>query len=357
MLVKLQSKNKKVALGMSGGVDSSVAAFLLKEAGYDVHGFYMTCWDSKADGCRADEDRVDALKVATSLNIPFKALDFQNEYRERVIGYFYSEYEDGRTPNPDVMCNKEIKFGLFFDYAMNEGFDFISTGHYSRVSHEGNCFRLLMGIDESKDQSYFLYRLNQDILSKTLFPVGGFPKSKIREIANTQNLYTKSKPDSMGICFIGEVDIKEFLLKKLPINPGNVVDKEGRIIGSHDGVWFYTIGQRHGFKLSKYFGVPLYVISKNVSKNELVVGFIKDTQVSNFKVSQLNFICDKNLPSEERTYNFRIRHLGKFYPGKIKFSSNDSISISLDYPAFGVASGQSCVIYENNNVVGGGIIS
>ena len=350
-----KSQNKKVALGMSGGVDSSVSAYLLKKEGFDVTGVYMQCWDSKADGCRADEDRSDALKVATSLGIPFKSLDFRNEYNQRVIDYFYKEYESGRTPNPDVMCNKEIKFGLFFKWALENNFDFVATGHYARNEEKDSKFNLLVGKDVNKDQSYFLYQLNQEILAKTLFPIGDFTKTQIREIAEELNLFTKSKPESMGICFIGEVNIKDFLMKRLPIKQGEVVDLNGEVIGEHEGIWFYTIGQRHGFKLSKYFGIPLYVVGKNVEKNQIIVGFIKDTSKSEFYATDLNFISD--LPEEEKEYSFRIRHLGEFYKGKIEFITKEKLKISLSTDAFGVAEGQSAVIYDGDVVLGGGIIS
>ncbi len=205
--IKEKDNRKRVAVGLSGGVDSSVSAYLLKEQGYDVTGVYMQCWASREDGCSADEDRVDALKVATKLGIPFKYLNFVDEYKKRVIDYFYSEYQAGRTHNPDVMCNKEIKFGMFLDWAMKKGFDYVATGHYAGVRSNEGTFELLKGIDQTKDQSYFLYLLNQNQLSKTIFPLGEMEKSRVREIAEAIELHNSSKPDSVGICFIGEVDI------------------------------------------------------------------------------------------------------------------------------------------------------
>jgi tRNA-specific 2-thiouridylase len=214
---------KKVAVGLSGGVDSSVSAHLLLQAGYDVVGVHMKCWDSKGDGCTADQDRADAVEVASKLGIEFRALDYVKEYNERVISYFYAEYEAGRTPNPDVMCNKEIKFGLFFDWAMQNGFDFVATGHYAQVrQNAGGVYELLRGVDDSKDQSYFLYLLDQERLSKVLFPVGHLPKKEVRLLAEALGLKTAAKPDSVGICFVGEVDIKEFLKKHIAAKVGVV---------------------------------------------------------------------------------------------------------------------------------------
>src|SRR3972149_909916 len=217
----------RVAVGLSGGVDSAVSAHLLKEQGYDVTGVYMQCWDSKADGCRADEDRAEALKVAEHLGIPFKHLDFIKEYKAKVIDYFYCEYEAGRTPNPDVLCNKEIKFGMFLDWALENGFEKVATGHYARVENSAGGYSLLKGVDETKDQSYFLYLLGQEQLSKTIFPVGEMTKAEVRKLAKSSKLPNSDRPDSVGICFIGEVDIRDFLKKKIKTSPGNVLKQSG----------------------------------------------------------------------------------------------------------------------------------
>ena len=363
----MKSLNKKVAVGLSGCVDSAVSAYLLKEQGYEVVGVYMQCWNEKADGCRAEEDRADAAKVAAHLGIKFSHLNFIKEYKERVIDYFYAEYKAGRTPNPDVLCNKEIKFGMFLDWAMKEGFDFVATGHYARVKKVGGAqtakFKLLKGIDETKDQSYFLYLLNQHQLSKTIFPVGGMKKHEVRKIAKRIGVHNAEKPDSVGICFIGEVDIKEFLKKKLKAKVGNLVTKTGEVVGKHDGVWFYTVGQRHGFRTSKYFGLPLYVIGKNVKKNELVVGFAKDGKRSEFEVSDLHWINgtpEKRNLSDNFEADVRIRHLGELYPAKIsksKKSTENSYLVRLENSTFGVAPGQSTVFYVGDELVSGGIIN
>ncbi|MBI2414847.1 tRNA 2-thiouridine(34) synthase MnmA [candidate division WWE3 bacterium] len=361
----------KVAVGLSGGVDSSVSAYLLKEQGYDVTGVYMQCWDARADGCSAEEDRADAVKVAAHLRIPFKHLDFINEYKTRVIKHFYNEYQAGRTPNPDVLCNKEIKFGIFLDWALENGFDFVATGHYARVqTNDGKC-KLLTGLDNSKDQSYFLYLLDQKKLSHALFPIGALSKNEVREIAQKVGFHNFSKPDSVGICFIGEVDMKSFLKGKIQTAPGSVVDKTGETIGTHDGVQFYTIGQRHGFKVEKYFGLPLYVIGKNPEKNELVVGFAKDGLRESFEVGDVHWIGSK--PDDNFECCVRIRHLGEMYLAHCTFikedqqgkggalelnisNNNSKIQVNLVDSIFGIAPGQSAVFYVGEVVLGGGII-
>jgi tRNA-uridine 2-sulfurtransferase len=346
--------NLKVAVGISGGVDSSVSAFLLKEQGYDVTGAYMQCWDEKADGCRAEEDRKDAVQVANHLGIKFVHLDFVKEYKERVISYFYDEYRAGRTPNPDIICNRDIKFGMFLRWAIDNGFDMIATGHYARVEKREEQYVLLKGVDTSKDQSYFLYLLGQEQLSRTLFPVGHLLKSRVREIAHQAGLPTFNKPDSMGICFIGEVDIKEFLKKELSLKPGKVVDKEGEVIGSHDGAHFYTVGQRHGFLVEKYTGLPMYVTGKDVEKNELTVGHAGDVVRNSFKVGTLHWVVSEPEDSHIKIY-VRIRHLGELHPATV-YINEGTAEVTLEDQVFGVAPGQSAVFYDGDTLLGGGII-
>ena len=347
--MNIVENTKKVAVGLSGGVDSSVSAYLLKQEGYDVTGVYMQCWDPSYEGCTSDEDKKYAVETAAKLGIKIEILDFVKEYKEKVITYFYDEYSKGRTPNPDVMCNKEIKFGIFFDWAMKNGFDFVSTGHYARIQNIEGIYRLLRGVDQSKDQSYFLYRLNQEQLSKILFPVGGMLKSEIRKIAQEINLPTAKRPDSTGICFIGEVDIKDFLKKQIASKTGNVVLKNGEVIGTHEGAWYYTIGQRRGFNVKKYQGTPLYVISKDVNKNELVVGVEEDLYLTNFNVDDVHWI--DNFNRDHISCDIRIRHLGEIVSGEINLPK-----VELHKPIFGIAPGQSAVFYENDVVLGGAII-
>jgi tRNA-specific 2-thiouridylase len=349
---------KKVALGMSGGVDSSVSAYLLQKQGYEVTGVFMQCWDERADGCKADEDRAFAAKTAAQLGLKFEVLDFRQEYKSKVMSYFYAEYLLGRTPNPDVMCNKEIKFGLFYEWALENDFDFVATGHYARsVSNKHKKFELHMGLDASKDQSYFLYLLDQNRLARTLFPVGELTKTNIRKLAKSLQLPSAERPDSMGICFIGEVDIKDFLKKQIEPKVGEVVDLEGEIIGIHDGIWYYTIGQRHGFKLSKYFGHPMYVVSKDVAKNRLIVGEEKAVLKSEFEVENIHWINKGPLtPDNYVKCEVRIRHLGELVKATIT-KREKLIQVYLEKPIFGVAPGQSAVFYQGSTVLGGGVIS
>jgi tRNA-uridine 2-sulfurtransferase len=270
---------KKVALGMSGGVDSSVCAHLLLEQGYDVTGVYLECW--RAPGCRSEEDRKDALKIALDLGIPFKVLDFKQAYKEKVVEYFFKEYEAGLTPNPDVMCNKEIKFGLFYDWAMKNNFDFVATGHYAKiVSTDNEVQQLAIPKDQHKDQTYFLYLMTQNQIGHTLFPLQDLNKTQVRAKAKSLKLHNTTKKDSVGICFIGDINVHGFLKDRLGEKPGDVVDTAGNIIGAHKGLWFYTVGQRSGFtiqtnsvikmedgtSIDKHNIPPFYVISKNPQK-------------------------------------------------------------------------------------------
>ncbi len=359
---KNTSKNNlKVAVGLSGGVDSSVAAYLLKEQGYAVVGVHLQCWDYKADGCSGEEDRADAVKVAAKLGIKFVSLNFEKEYREKVIDYFYKEYASGRTPNPDVMCNKEIKFGMFLNWALQERFDFVATGHYARVANNNGTYQLLMGIDEKKDQSYFLYLLTQPQLEHTLFPLGEMKKTEVRELAEKVGFHTSHKKDSVGICFVGEVDIKDFLKKRIKEVQGDVVNIEGEVIGKHCGVSFYTIGQRHGFTVDKYSGLPMYVIGKDAAKNELTVGYSKDGNVEKFNVVEIHWQQDVKHhygKPEGLLCSVRIRHLGELYEGKLVLNESGlSGEVVLKDKIFGVAPGQSAVFYSKDLLLGGGVIN
>lgn len=341
---------------MSGGVDSAVSAHLLRSQNYDVTGVHMQCWDYSSETCKGNEDRSDAVAICGQLNIKFKFLNFEKEYRAKVIENFYAEYRAGRTPNPDVLCNKEIKFGIFLGWAIKEGFDYVATGHYARVKNDGLEFSLLKGVDEGKDQSYFLYRLTQDQLTKSLFPIGGMKKEMVRKIAKEQKLVVAEKPESMGICFVGEVDINKFLKKEISQKNGEVILKStGEVIGRHEGVWFYTIGQRHGFEITKYVGLPLYVVGKDVEKNQLIVGFFNECMSSDFRLSDTHFIQNRGVAGAF-TCEIRIRHLGQLYEAEVSKIESDFWKVHLNQPAFGIASGQSAVFYAGDKVLGGGII-
>jgi len=352
---------QKVALGLSGGVDSSVAAALLIGQGYEVTGIYLECYNEP--GCRTDQDKKDALQVALKLGIKFEVLDFRTEYKEKVVEYFYSEYKAGRTPNPDVMCNREIKFGIFYDWAVQNGFDYVATGHYARISYRETPGRpgeiCLSGVsrkgqwlqrarDESKDQSYFLWQIPNDHLSHVLFPLGEMLKSEVRAKAKELGLLTATKPDSMGICFIGNIDVSKLLKDRLGENPGQVV-YEGNEIGTHKGLWFYTIGQRGGFtinhKSQKPDMGPLYVIDKKIEKNELIVGERKESMKESFK------ILDKNLSFETKVWA-RIRNLGELH----EVLSVEEGVVTLKDQIFAPSEGQSCVFYDEEQVLVAGSI-
>ena len=363
--------NRKAAVGLSGGVDSAVAAAVLVDQDYDVTAVFLECW--KEPGCRTDADRKDALSVALKLKIPFKVLDFKQEYRRKVVDHFYDEYKAGRTPNPDVMCNKEIKFGLFYDWCLENGFDYMATGHYAKIictqkPVHPDFFRLLcIPKDRHKDQTYFLYRLKPEQLEHILFPLGGTTKVEVRQEARKRGLSVADKPDSQGICFIGEVNISQFLRERLPVKQGEVVDTRGQVIGEHDGVWFYTIGQRHGFRVGGG-GPPLYVIAKDVENNRLVVGFGAETYRNQFEVSDLNWLANGIWHMANRPIKVRIRHGGALIPAKLKIgnpstslgmvslSNHCKLKIRLEEPQRGIAPGQSAVFYNGDVVLGGGII-
>lgn len=350
-----------MVIGLSGGVDSSVAASLLIEQGHEVVAVYLECYNEP--GCRTDQDKADALKVAIKLGIPFQVLDFRKEYWEKVVEYFYREYQEGRTPNPDVMCNREIKFGIFYDWAIQNGFDYVATGHYARIANLSGDSRkaLQMAVDESKDQSYFLWQIPQDHLEHVLFPLGEMLKRDVREKARQMGLLTAEKPDSMGICFIGEVNVSELLKKRLGESMGDVIMyPTGAVVGRHRGLWFYTIGERGGFDIDKSklkkMGMhpekmgPLYVIGKDKSLNRLVVGEREETMRSQLKIKA------QALNLQEQLW-VRIRNLGELTEVESLSSSGDELIVQLKNKIFGIAEGQSCVFYDEHKVlVGGGII-
>lgn len=351
-------KKLKVAVGLSGGVDSSVAAYLLKKQGYDVIGVHMKCWDYNKAGCRGNIDRSDAIKISAFLNIPFVDLNFEKEYSKKVLRYFFSELKKGRTPNPDVMCNKEIKFGLFLDWAKKNKFDFVATGHYAQIKKEDEVYKLYSGADKSKDQSYFLYRLTQKELPYILFPVGVYKKTEIRKIAKEAGLKTYNKKDSTGICFVGDININDFIRENLKVEAGNVLDVDGNIIGEHEGHALYTVGQRHGFKTTKYTGLPLYVLSKNAKNNTITVGFGHKAQSNSFTVSELNWIPT----SPVIKCQVRIRNLGEkldceLSSKNMKIFDSKKVFVTLSDTALGVAPGQSAVFYLGDLVLGGGAIT
>jgi tRNA-specific 2-thiouridylase len=348
----------KVAVGLSGGVDSAVSAYLLKEQGYEVVGVNLICWD-EGPHCKAREDRQDALKVALHLGIPFEVLDFQKEYKERVIDRFYKDYAKGLTPNPDVWCNSEIKFGLFLDWAKREGFDYLATGHYAKKVEENEEVKLMIPEDERKDQTYFIYQLKQEELKRVMFPLENLQKSEVRKIAKKVGLPVADKKDSVGICFVGDIDVQKFLRRRLEEKPGEVVDIKGEVIGIHKGMWFYTIGQRGGWEVKpeyqKRFGgeAPvMYVVDKIAAKNRLVVGFGAETYKERFMVKDLSW-THKDIDLEE--VKVRIRHGGKLIPVKV-VREKKALRLELLEPERWVAAGQIAVFYKGKECLGGGVI-
>ncbi len=360
--------NKTVVVGMSGGVDSAVAAYLLKKEGYNVIGLFMRNWDSTINGedfqntediCPQEIDYNDALKVCETLGIPLKRVDFIKEYWDYVFKYFLDELEKGRTPNPDIMCNKYIKFNAFLHHAENLGADYIAMGHYARVRHEKDKSYLLRGVDSNKDQTYFLSQISQKQLRKSLFPIGHLTKPEVRKIAHDANLYTAEKKDSTGICFIGERNFKDFLKNYLPAKPGKMVTLDGKVIGTHDGLMYYTIGQRKGLGIggsNEYKNDAWFVCGKNLEKNELIVGQGHDSEylLSNkCYASSLNWITDK--PDENKKYTAKFRYRQADIDIKLEFIDDDHMVVYYDNVR-AVTPGQAVVIYDGEVCLGGGII-
>ena len=353
---------KKVVIGMSGGVDSSVAAIILKREGYDVIGLFMRNWDSTINNdflgnpnlsnniCPQEEDYNDAKAVCDKLGIPLHRVDFVKEYWDYVFTYFLDELKKGRTPNPDIMCNKYIKFDYFIKKAKELGADYIATGHYARMK-DGY---LLRGVDDNKDQTYFLSQLSHEQLENVLFPVGDLVKSEVRKIAEEYDLVTAKKKDSTGICFIGERNFKQFLKNYLPNQPGDVIDIDtGKKVGEHIGLMYYTIGQRKGLDIGG-FTDKMFVVGKDLNKNILYISFGEDTKylISNSCViDTVNFNCSDR--PVECTAKFRYRQ--KDYPVKLEYLDNGEIIVNYDNVK-SVTPGQACVFYDGEKCLGGGII-
>jgi tRNA-specific 2-thiouridylase len=356
-------KKKTVFVGMSGGVDSSVAAYLLKKEGYNVIGVFMRCYN--LDGC-SERDAEDARRVAEQLNIPFYALDFEAEYKQRVVDYMVQGYRDGFTPNPDVMCNREIKFGIFLDKALAMGADYIATGHYVRLKRKGVLAKLYAGLDVNKDQSYFLWTLTQKQLSRCLFPIGDYEKSDIRKIAKKAGLSTAAKKDSQGICFLGQVTLDDFLKDYIPAKKGKILTATGVQIGDHKGAHFYTIGQRHvggDLRIRGRKGdlAPHYVVSKDVKTNTITVAEGRDHELlfkSKFALENINFIS--SVGSDKKTLNMpvlaRVRYRQPLAEAVLK-RKGKSFEIVFKKPRQFVAEGQSAVWYsKSGEMLGGGVI-
>ena len=394
---------KKVIVGLSGGVDSSVSALLLKEQGYEVIGLFMKNWHDESltisNDCPWLEDSNDAMLVANKLNIPFQTIDLSKEYQSRIINYMFDEYKMGKTPNPDILCNREIKFDIFLKLALNLGADYVATGHYCQVEsfnkNNKKIFRLLSGVDHLKDQSYFLCQLTQKQLSKVIFPIGKLTKKEVREIAKKNNLITAEKKDSQGLCFVGKVKLPDFLKQKLTPKKGKVIkvdnnfisynkeesdfesnksyleflcspknfsETDGEFIGYHNGAFFYTVGQRKGLDIGG-FKDPLFVLKKDIDKNILYVGMGSDHPAL-FKKAL--FISKKDIhwvrndltieSNQSMEVYFRVRYRQPLEKGKIFMYSN-GLFILFDRPISSIASGQFASWYIENELIGSGVIS
>lgn len=356
----------KVVVGMSGGVDSSVTAALLKEQGHDVLGVYMQNWsdDRHLHGCGSWEaDRRDALKVATKLSIPFRVVNFEKEYTENVVDYMVAEYAVGRTPNPDMLCNREIKFGMLLRWALEHGYKFVATGHYARVEHpEGkraqgqssgtNTFsQLYRGTDRTKDQSYFLSQLSQEQLQHALFPLGSLLKEDVRKEAERRGLTVADKPDSQGLCFVGDLNLAELLKEKIPVRQGEVVTPDGTVVGTHEGAALYTVGQRRGVGVSK--PVPMYVLKTDVSSNTVTVGYDRELFTTEVATEPAHWLSGSAEPSGR--YDVMIRY--RMQPAAAEVTvSEEGLEIRFNDDQRGVTPGQFAALYRGEELVGSAVI-
>ncbi len=399
--------SRRVYVGMSGGVDSSVTAALLVEQGYDVTGVFMKNWAQDLPGfkCPWREDLADAKRVAVQLGIPFKIYDFQKEYKQKVVDYMIDEFKAGRTPNPDIMCNQEVKFKLFLKTALEDGADMIATGHYARIAGnpannksqipknksgsvipdsdqaidseaqtrressniKDSCLRrnddyqLLQAVDTNKDQTYFLYRVTEDALKKTLFPLGEMKKPDVRKYASKLGLITADKKDSVGVCFVGEIGIKEFLENFVETEPGEIIEsKTGQVIGEHEGALFYTIGQRHGLNVGG--GLPYYVVGKDMAKNQVFVttdindGVLWQNKIKMTDIHWINpGIMQKAVGNKQIELRVRTRHRAPLVECTVK-KIESGLEVSLKDDIRALTPGQSAVLYDGDECIGGGII-
>jgi len=354
---------ERVVVGMSGGVDSSVAALLLKRSGYDVVGLFMKNWEDDDDDeyCSTRQDLVDAAAAADVIGIELEAVNFSAEYKDRVFAGVLREYSAGRTPNPDVLCNAEIKFKAFLDHAMRLGASKIATGHYARMRKTNEIFELLRGMDAGKDQSYFLHRLNQEQLSRVMFPVGEMKKSEVRRLAREAGLANHAKKDSTGICFIGERPFREFLNRYLPKVPGAIVDEKGRRLGEHIGLAFYTIGQRKGIGIGGIANAPTepwYVADKRLESNELIVVQGHDHPLllkKQLKAQDPAWVS--GAPPHGETLSAKTRYRQADAPCRLERVLESEIRVGFEAPQWAVTPGQSVVLYEGEVCMGGEVIT
>ncbi|MGB3160892.1 MAG: tRNA 2-thiouridine(34) synthase MnmA [Carnobacterium sp.] len=358
------NSNTRVVVGMSGGVDSSVTALLLKQQGYDVVGIFMKNWDDTDEFgiCTATEDYNDVALVANQIGIPYYSVNFEKQYWDKVFQYFLDEYKKGRTPNPDVMCNKEIKFKAFLDYAIELGADYVATGHYAQVERDENgVAHMLRGVDNNKDQTYFLNQLSQEQLAKTLFPLGHMEKSEVRKIAAEANLATAKKKDSTGVCFIGERDFKKFLMNYLPAQPGKMMTPDGEVKGTHDGLMYYTIGQRQGLGIGGggNSSEPWFVIGKDLKTNTLFVGqgFHHEwLYATHLDATDIHFTTNEMKSKTFKcTAKFRYRQADTAVTVHLN-EDGTTAKVDFDEPVRAITPGQAVVFYKDMECIGGGTI-
>jgi tRNA-specific 2-thiouridylase len=356
----MKDTEKHIMVGLSGGVDSSVSALLLKEKYTHVTGAFIRTWQPDFIECTWKQDRRDAIRIAAKIGIPFKDIEAEKAYKEKVAEYMISEYKAGRTPNPDILCNREIKFGVFWQQARDLGITHIATGHYAQNFFLYNEWQLHMSKDLEKDQTYFLWKLTQDDLAHTLFPVGHLVKKDVRVIAEKADLSTAAKKDSQGVCMLGDLDMKDFLKHYIDEVPGDVVDSTGTVVGKHDGVWFFTIGERHGFKIDGAYSEqgPWYVVKKDIENNTLVVRSSQEKieEIKNtIQIDEVNWIS-KKMPELGTTIQFRTRYRETLKQGTILSIENKIWTIQSDDISETACSGQSLVMYTGTQCLGGGVI-
>jgi len=359
----MKLKNKTIFVGVSGGVDSAVAAAMLLEQGFNVVGVFIRTWSPDFIECTWRNERRDAMRVCAHLGIPFLECDAEDEYKNGVADYMIEEYRKGNTPNPDVMCNREVKFGAFWNFAKNHGADFVATGHYAVSSYKSQTknYELKKGIDPAKDQVYFLWTLKQEDLSHIIFPVGHLKKNEIRKMAQKYKLPNAVKKDSQGVCFLGPLDMKDFLSHYIKPQEGNVLNEEGEIIGSHNGATFFTLGERHGFNIDKKFdnNKPFYIVGKNAKENTIVVSNSqlprRADNITGFKIVVINTNWISELPELDKKYTAQIRYHGEFLECKIQILNKERADVIFDKNIL-VDKGQSVVFYDKDACLGGAIV-
>jgi tRNA-specific 2-thiouridylase len=358
-------KNRKVFVGLSGGVDSAVSAALLKEQGYDVTGVFIKAWTPPGYKCSWREDRRSAMRAAAVLDIPFITLDLEKEYKEKVADYMIGEYRAGRTPNPDVMCNKEIKFGSFYNWAIAQGAQAVATGHYARASAspvQGEVdaerrVRLYEGTDKNKDQSYFLWTLTSEQLKHILFPIGHLEKSEVRKLATKFGLPQATRKDSQGLCFLGQVDMKEFLKDYIEEKPGDILNERGEVIGHHPGALFFTLGERHGFTVTEKTpdDRPMYIVAKDIENNTITVSqevAKRKAQVEKYQIENVNWI-NGEVPTKQIECRYRYRQ--EKIDCKMEINKDGKIEVQFKTPQL-ISPGQSIVFYNSETCLGGAVV-